>query len=146
MYCSSPVINLGDTLTNGSSVIGTLKLKGDKSNPYYKIWSRDLEDYIYVTGEHRILNNEESKAVFLSGGRGSAKEAINLLNIPIQTNTTLADASLDVLIEAITEKFGVLPYQEVVQLRENPDGARAQKIFDLYDVVQELANDIKQDG
>jgi len=52
-------INLGDTLTNNSSVIGLLKLKGDKSNPYYKIWSRDLEDYIYVTGEHRILNNEE---------------------------------------------------------------------------------------
>jgi len=51
-------INLGDTLINGSSVIGTLKLKGDKSNPYYKLWSRDLEDYIYVTGEHRILNNE----------------------------------------------------------------------------------------
>ena len=34
-------------------------MKGDKSNPYYKIWSRNLEDYIYVTGEHRILNNEE---------------------------------------------------------------------------------------
>ena len=52
-------INLGDTLINNSSVIGTLKLKGDKSNSYYKIWSRNLEDYIYVTGEHRILNNEE---------------------------------------------------------------------------------------
>ncbi len=52
-------ISLGDTLINGSSVIGTLKLKGDKSNPYYKIWSRELEDYIYVTGEHHILPNEE---------------------------------------------------------------------------------------
>jgi hypothetical protein len=54
-------INLGDTLINDSSVIGTLKLKGDKSNPYYKIWSRDLEDYIYVTGEHRILNDGDVK-------------------------------------------------------------------------------------
>lgn len=52
-------INLGDILINGSSVIGTLKLKGDKNNPYYKIWSHDLEDYIYVTGEHRILNDED---------------------------------------------------------------------------------------
>jgi len=58
-------INLGDTLTNNSSVIGLLKLKGDKSNPYYKIWSRDLEDYIYVTGEHRILNNEEDDVMKL---------------------------------------------------------------------------------
>jgi hypothetical protein len=49
-------INLGDTLINGSVVLGTLQLKGDKSNPYYKIWSKDLEEYIYVTGDHRILN------------------------------------------------------------------------------------------
>lgn len=52
-------IHLGDTLSNGATVIGTLKLKGDKSNPYYKIWSRELEDYIYVTGEHHILNNPD---------------------------------------------------------------------------------------
>jgi len=52
-------IHLGDTLYNGATVIGTLKLKGDKSNPYYKIWSRELEDYIYVTGEHHILNNPD---------------------------------------------------------------------------------------
>jgi len=52
-------INLGDILINGSSVIGTLKLKGDKSNPYYKIWSDDLKDYIYVTGEHRILKEHD---------------------------------------------------------------------------------------
>ena len=50
-------IHLGDTLSNGAVVVGTLKLKGDKRNPYYKIWSRELEDYIYVTGEHHILNN-----------------------------------------------------------------------------------------
>ena len=50
-------INLGDTLSNGAVVVGTLRLKGDKSNPYYKLWSRELEDYIYVTGEHHILNN-----------------------------------------------------------------------------------------
>ena len=52
-------IHLGDTLYNGATVIGTLKLKGDKRNPYYKIWSRELEDYIYVTGEHHILNNPD---------------------------------------------------------------------------------------
>jgi hypothetical protein len=52
-------IHLGDTLSNGAVVLGTLKLKGDKTNPYYKIWSRELKDYIYVTGEHHILNNAE---------------------------------------------------------------------------------------
>ena len=48
-------INLGDILINGASVIGTLKLKGDKNNPFYKIWSDNLQNYIYVTGEHLIL-------------------------------------------------------------------------------------------
>ena len=55
-------INLGDILENGSHVIGLLKLKGSKENPFYKIWSDDLNDYIYVTGEHRVLNrNIEGK-------------------------------------------------------------------------------------
>ncbi len=52
-------ISLGDILENGSVVIGLLKLKGSKVNPYYKIWSDDLNDYIYVTGEHRILNRDD---------------------------------------------------------------------------------------
>jgi len=52
-------IHLGDILENGATVVGTLKLKGDKSNPYYKIWSRELEDYIYVTGEHKTLKKND---------------------------------------------------------------------------------------
>jgi len=52
-------INLGDTLINGAKVLGVLKLKGDKSNPYYKLWSGQLNDYIYVTGEHRILQSKK---------------------------------------------------------------------------------------
>jgi len=57
-------INLGDILINGSVVIGTLKLKGDVSNPYYKIWSKDLQEYIFVTGEHRILGDETQDDIF----------------------------------------------------------------------------------
>ena len=48
-------VSLGEILENGSEVIGVLKLKGDTSNPYYKIWSSQLNDFIYVTGEHKIL-------------------------------------------------------------------------------------------
>lgn len=49
-------IVLGDILENGSEVYGTLLLKGEKDNPYYKIWSEKLNDFIYVTGEHKIFN------------------------------------------------------------------------------------------
>lgn len=48
-------INLGDVLENGSTVLGTLKVKGDPSNCFYKIFSKKLNDYIYVTGSHKIL-------------------------------------------------------------------------------------------
>lgn len=54
-------IHLGDILEDGAIVIGKLQLKGDKSNPYYRIWSDKLNDYIYVTGEHRILKDNEGK-------------------------------------------------------------------------------------
>ena len=51
-------ISLGDTLENGSMVCGKLQLKGDPSNPFYKIWSHKLNNYIYVTGEHKIYNEK----------------------------------------------------------------------------------------
>ena len=51
-------INLGDTLSNGAKVLGVLRLQGDASNPYYRLWSDELKDYIYATGEHHILHSE----------------------------------------------------------------------------------------
>jgi len=51
-------INLGDILSNGATVIGVLKIQGDECNPYYKLWSDELNDYIYVTGSHRILQSK----------------------------------------------------------------------------------------
>lgn len=50
-------IRLGDILENGAEVYGVLKLKGDPSNPYYRIWSEKLNTYIYVTGDHKIFNS-----------------------------------------------------------------------------------------
>ena len=50
-------VHLGDILENGIQVCGKLTLKGDEQNPYYKIWSNKLNDYIYVTGSHKIFNN-----------------------------------------------------------------------------------------
>ena len=52
-------IHLGDILENGSEVLGLLKLKGKENNPFYRIWSEKLQNYIYVTGSHKILNNEK---------------------------------------------------------------------------------------
>jgi len=51
-------IHLGDILSNGTEIYGTLQLKGSPDNPYYKIWSEQLQDYIYVTGDHKIYNSK----------------------------------------------------------------------------------------
>tara|TARA_Y100000591_G_scaffold333090_1_gene373615 strand:+ start:244 stop:1152 length:909 start_codon:yes stop_codon:yes gene_type:complete len=47
-------VKLGDILENNSEVLGCLQLKGNAVNPYYKIWSKELLDFIYVTGEHHV--------------------------------------------------------------------------------------------
>jgi hypothetical protein len=53
-------IKLGDILENNSEVYGTLRLKGGKDSPYYKIWSDKLNEYIYVTGEHKIFKSDNT--------------------------------------------------------------------------------------
>ena len=91
----------------------------------------------------RILSNPESKAVFLKGGRGAAREAIKLLNVPAPTGTNLEDATINELMVALTEKLGVLPGHEVTQLRETPDSERAQIFNDLFEEVKWLADETK---
>ena len=60
-------IKLGDILENGTEVVGLLQLKGpDKNNPYYKIWSKELGNYIYVTGSHLIKDPDTKKFIKVS--------------------------------------------------------------------------------
>ena len=68
-------IKLGDILENGSEVLGCLKLKGSKKNPYYKIWSKELLDYIYVTGSHKVC------AVDKNGKISNPKFLRNYINV-----------------------------------------------------------------
>lgn len=56
-------LKLGTILENGAEVYGILTLKGDKQNPYYKIWSDKLNTNIYVTGDHKILDDVEDKDI-----------------------------------------------------------------------------------
>lgn len=49
-------IELGSILENGSEVLAVLRIKANKDEKYYKIYSEKLKDYIYVTGSHKISN------------------------------------------------------------------------------------------
>jgi hypothetical protein len=110
----------------------------------FALWvhERKIDPLNTVRQLPRILNNEESKKVFLNHGQGAAKEAIKILNVPTTTSTTLHDATLEILMSALTEKLGILPGREVAQLRENPDSSRGQIFNDLYDEIQWIYNEI----
>lgn len=47
-------VEIGDILDKNRKVIATMKLKGSKEEPFYKLYSKDLDEYIYVTGGHLI--------------------------------------------------------------------------------------------
>lgn len=56
-------IVIGETLENGVDVIATLKIKGGTEHCFYKIWSDVLNDCIYVTGSHKIIDPENGELI-----------------------------------------------------------------------------------
>ncbi len=56
-------ITLGEKLQKGSNVIGTLRLKPESSDVYYRIKSKKLNDDIYVTGSHFIKEPGTNKFI-----------------------------------------------------------------------------------
>lgn len=56
-------IVIGDTLKNDIGVIATLKIKGGIEHCFYKIWSNELDDFIYVTGSHKIIDPESNELI-----------------------------------------------------------------------------------
>tara|TARA_B110001450_G_scaffold21765_1_gene19543 strand:- start:9119 stop:9997 length:879 start_codon:yes stop_codon:yes gene_type:complete len=62
-YKEMSKLNLGDKLISGGSVHAILRVRGGERNPYYKIYSTELKEYIYVTGDHLIKDNGKFKPV-----------------------------------------------------------------------------------
>jgi|TARA_B000000441_G_scaffold27937_1_gene17611 hypothetical protein len=55
-------VELGDVLTNGSTVTAVMKIK-IQNEPYYKIYSLNLDKHIYVTGTHYVKHRHENDYV-----------------------------------------------------------------------------------
>lgn len=47
-------IKLEDTLINGTIVQATMQIKSSKEDPFYKIYSEELREDVFVTGSHHI--------------------------------------------------------------------------------------------
>lgn len=58
-------IQIGDVLENDITVISTIKIQGNPENPFYKIWSDELNTEILVTGTHKIINPKNNEEIFV---------------------------------------------------------------------------------
>ena len=49
-------IKIGEKIKGGIDVVATLKIKGGEEHRFYKIWSKQLNADILVTGSHKIID------------------------------------------------------------------------------------------
>jgi ParB/Sulfiredoxin domain len=89
----------------------------------------------------RILANDKSKKVFLKDG---AREALKVLEAP-PSDASLKDATLEQLSRALIDKITHVQWSDVKELKQNPDSAQAQSIFELKDELQEFCAEITED-
>lgn len=69
-------LELGDILVNGSEVKAILRIKGEPNNKFYKIYSEELKDYIFVTGTHLIKNPSNGEFICVEDYSKSEKTEI----------------------------------------------------------------------
>lgn len=58
-------IEIGDILHNNKKVTATMKIKPNDNNPYYRIFSKELDKYIYVTGMHTMMCPDTNKYIYV---------------------------------------------------------------------------------
>ena len=68
-------IEIGEKLKGDIEVYGPMKIKpkSDGSSNYYKIYSKELKNYIYVTGDHLIQDPETLRFIPVSNLKDSIK-------------------------------------------------------------------------
>ena len=59
-------INIGEKLKGNIEVYATMKIKGNENSNYYKLWSDELKNYIYVTGDHLIQHPESLRFIHVA--------------------------------------------------------------------------------
>jgi len=52
-------VKIGDVLINESKVRATMQIQTSQDDPFYRIYSEDIQDYIYVTGSHHIKDGDK---------------------------------------------------------------------------------------
>ncbi|MBA3066414.1 hypothetical protein FP828_07980 [bacterium] len=91
-----------------------------------------------------ILENPRSKEVFLTHGRGSAREALKLLDKP-SGDKVLKDTSMIQLARELLERILALPYGEVQRLKSDSSSDEVFTFLEVRDQLIELCRDIRNE-
>ena len=89
----------------------------------------------------RILQNPESKSIFLREG---AKEALKVL--VRSEDPDLKNLNTDSLVRALIDRFRNISFQEVKDLRSDPDGEKARNLLELFEELKETCDEIQKEG
>ena len=66
-------IEIGDILENNIKVISVIQIKGQPENPFYQIYSKELDTNILVTGSHKIKNPKNNNFIPVEDFKKSEK-------------------------------------------------------------------------
>jgi len=92
-----------------------------------------------------VLADEDARAAFVNGGIRSIEDAIRIVDsrhggAATAAATTVGDASLTLLAEALLQKIKALPRQEQTALRDRQQADAAITIEALRDLADQLAD------
>ena len=110
----------------------------------FATWVRDRKIYPLNTVRQlpRILENDKSKAVFLSQG---AQEAIKVLDVP-SSEAALADATIVQLARELYKRINSIAWTEVQSLKSNQAQTDKEILLDARDALKDLCDDVLSDG
>ena len=148
--------------------------KVDRFSGFVELQKRDVKDSIYSAGFDlhdfgrwirdgqiyrlaevrklpRVLADDEAKDTFVNGGIRSIEDAIAVAEAnrqkdinPSSVDTTVANASMAVLAEALLQRIKALPREDYLALRDRQDETADQDVDTLSDLADHL-HDLLQD-
>ena len=148
--------------------------KVDRFSGFVELQSTDVKDSIYSAGFNlhdfgrwirdgqiyrladvrklpRVLADDEAKDIFVNGGIRSIQDAIAVAEANRQkdihassADTTVANASMSVLAEALIQRIKALPREDYLALRERQYETADRDVDTLSDLAEHL-HDLLQD-
>jgi len=119
------------------SVKQSLGLAGFSLSDFARwIHDRHFDRLEHVRSLPRILKHREAKKIFLKQGSREALKALDTKD----TTAQLKDATMEALCNELRQRLAVLPFPEVKNMQDNPEGEKAEAILGLRDEIETIAD------